>query len=401
MSRADVEMIRIQGLVRTFNKVRAQLQAGIPEGEIEMFREQVQGAVRQVEALCRRHGVAANDLPGPSRAAYRFLTDLDLDDLPVPPAGDQASAPSTLRLKNVANLEQHLAHKLWKQLPQLSQSDGERKRLEGEILRQATGIERICALRSATPSILALPSRQVYCWLKFLSGERNLALHVAALQRASDVLAGGGPGPGRPMEVQLLHMASLWRVRRDRDHVLLRVSEGFVNADETVWRAILSNCAGARVGTSEEAIREFADSEEFSEVIVEIESFAEPPAGSTRGRVHDLKDSFERVNRTYFWGRMPKPRLVWSRILTTTKLGHYRAAADTVMVAATLDTPGAPAQAVDLVMYHELLHKKHGAAIVNGRRLVHTAQFRADERRFNDYERVKHQLDELARGGRS
>jgi hypothetical protein len=47
-------------------------------------------------------------------------------------------------------------------------------------------------------------------------------------------------------------------------------------------------------------------------------------------------------------------------------------------------------------MYHELLHKKHGTAVVNGRRLVHTAAFRQDEQKFSDYEAAKRQLNDLA-----
>jgi hypothetical protein len=43
-----------------------------------------------------------------------------------------------------------------------------------------------------------------------------------------------------------------------------------------------------------------------------------------------------------------------------------------------------------------MLHKKHGVPVVNGRRIVHTAAFRAEERKFADYQEAESVLKELA-----
>ena len=86
-------------------------------------------------------------------------------------------------------------------------------------------------------------------------------------------------------------------------------------------------------------------------------------------------------------------------MLTGTKFGHYRQHRDTVMLSVSLDTEGVPAHVVDFVMYHELLHKRHGAILVNGRRLVHTPAFRADERLFVRYEDAERYLDAVADNG--
>ena len=48
-----------------------------------------------------------------------------------------------------------------------------------------------------------------------------------------------------------------------------------------------------------------------------------------------------------------------------------------------------------VVMYHELLHKKHGITLVNGRRFAHTAAFRAEERLFVEYEQAERFLKDL------
>jgi predicted metal-dependent hydrolase len=94
---------------------------------------------------------------------------------------------------------------------------------------------------------------------------------------------------------------------------------------------------------------------------------------------------------------MVQPKLVWNRALTGSKFGHYRPSADTVMLSVSLDSSAFPGFVLDFVMYHELLHKKHAVAVVNGRRIVHSAAFRAEERKFEGYREAERLLKELAR----
>ena len=128
-----------------------------------------------------------------------------------------------------------------------------------------------------------------------------------------------------------------------------------------------------------------------------MEAYAEPPASSAAGRVHCLDRSFDRVNSAYFGGNLPKPRLVWNRVLTARTFGHYLPSWDTVMLSVSLDDPSVPALLVDLVMYHELLHTTHGVRLAKGRRMSHTPAFRKDEQRFAAYKKATAQLDALAR----
>jgi hypothetical protein len=275
-------------------------------------------------------------------------------------------------------------------------SPGTLTQLKREMGDQVSAIERICAQHDATPSALEAPSRQVYCWLKFLSSVDNLALHLAALQRARESIGELQPRPTHPVHVHLISMQSVLRKRQYRNAVLLKVNEGFLNADQGVWRTVIHRAMSGRNPTSDLLIHEFTESDDFSEVIFEMGSFAAATTLSGRGRSHDLDESFERVNAAYFAGRMPKPSLVWNRTLTARKFGHYQPSRDTLMVSTSLDDPRVPAYMVDFVMYHELLHKKHGVAIVNGRRLAHSPDFRADERRFAEYDEAKRHLNELA-----
>ncbi|MGH9938786.1 MAG: M48 family peptidase, partial [Blastocatellia bacterium] len=59
--------MRINGLVRFFNHVRSQLQAGLTPDEVEPFRQHVKKIVRDVEAICRQQGAGPDRLPAPSR----------------------------------------------------------------------------------------------------------------------------------------------------------------------------------------------------------------------------------------------------------------------------------------------------------------------------------------------
>ena len=52
---------------------------------------------------------------------------------------------------------------------------------------------------------------------------------------------------------------------------------------------------------------------------------------------------------------------------------------------------------VEYILYHEILHIKHPARLIKGRRYYHTSAFRLDERRFPHYEQAQRWLEQLAR----
>ncbi len=388
--------MRIKGLVSAFNHIRLQLQTGIRPEEVERFRQRVKTVVRDVEEICRRHGTTPDRLPAPSRMAYVFLKDLNLDNLPVNRSGKSASRVSVLKVKNVVKIGDHFAGRLWHKLDLILSSPGERDQTKGEMIRHVSSIERLCELHGVTPSALETPSRQTYCWLKFLTSEDNLTLHLDTLSRARDVVRGFQHPPGSPIHLHLTVMNALWRMRQYQNALLIKVNEGFLYADQNVLRAILQNSISKRRPDNDHLIHEYAVSDDFGELLIEIESFAAPPALPAQGRAHNLDVSFDRVNGAYFGGRMARPNLVWNRALTMRRFGHYQPSRDTLMVSISLDDPGVPGFVIDFVIYHELLHKKHGAATVNGRRQTHSPSFRADERQFAEYVEATRHITKLA-----
>lgn len=89
----------------------------------------------------------------------------------------------------------------------------------------------------------------------------------------------------------------------------------------------------------------------------------------------ELEESFNRVNTDYFDGEMEKPNLVWGKNAST-KLGHYEYATNTVLVSSVFKGEN---ELLDYIMYHELLHKKHGHRNTGKRTIHHTKAFKEEE----------------------
>jgi SprT-like family len=118
---------------------------------------------------------------------------------------------------------------------------------------------------------------------------------------------------------------------------------------------------------------------------------------SSQGDTYELDRIFNKLNRKYFAGELNKPTLTWSQRKTRTILGHHDRVYDTITISKTLDSPDVPEWFVEYIVYHEMLHMKHAARFINGRRYYHTTAFRQDERRFPHYEDAQRWLERIAR----
>ncbi len=118
---------------------------------------------------------------------------------------------------------------------------------------------------------------------------------------------------------------------------------------------------------------------------------------SAQGRTYDLAKLFARVNRQFFDNSLSKPQLSWSQRRTRRILGHMDAAYDTIVISRTLDAPDVPQWVVEYILYHEMLHIKHPARIVAGRRIYHSKAFRQEEQRHPHYHAAQDWLDRIAR----
>jgi len=118
---------------------------------------------------------------------------------------------------------------------------------------------------------------------------------------------------------------------------------------------------------------------------------------SAQGGTYDLEKLFSKINRRYFDSSLAKPTITWSQRKTRSILGHHDRVYETITISKSLDSPQVPEWFVEFILYHEMLHIKHAARMINGRRYYHTAAFRADERRFAKYGEAQRWLEQIAR----
>jgi hypothetical protein len=118
---------------------------------------------------------------------------------------------------------------------------------------------------------------------------------------------------------------------------------------------------------------------------------------TAHGDIYDLEKMFTKLNRRYFGNELPKPTITWSQRRTRNILGHHDRVYDSITISKTLDSAEVPEWFVEYILYHEMLHIKHPARLINGRRYYHTSAFRLDERRFPNYEEAQQWLERIAR----
>jgi len=114
--------------------------------------------------------------------------------------------------------------------------------------------------------------------------------------------------------------------------------------------------------------------------------------GASRGKYIDLEELFNRLNAEYFASSLDKPRLSWSAKKTRYVLGRYDLTHQTIFISRLFDSPRVPPHVVEYVMFHEMLHLKHQSRVNDSRLMVHTPEFKVEERSFHQYDEAKQWL---------
>ena len=218
-------------------------------------------------------------------------------------------------------------------------------------------------------------------------------------------------GRNRPVpeiEVRFYPYAGLHHTIRVRSgRVYVRLSDICRDAPHNVLRAVAFTLVAKLLSkrlpeVHQRVYRDYA----YSAQVLRASDIARRRRGrkmvsSARGRVYDLDKMFDRLNRQYFDERLVKPTLTWSQRRTRRILGHHDAVHDTIVISKTLDARDVPDWFVEYILYHEMLHIKHPARLIGGRRYYHTNAFRAEEQRFPRYEEAQTWLESIARQRRS
>ncbi|MFH0978468.1 MAG: hypothetical protein V1837_04160 [Candidatus Woesearchaeota archaeon] len=107
-----------------------------------------------------------------------------------------------------------------------------------------------------------------------------------------------------------------------------------------------------------------------------------------------LVDSFFRVNKKYFYGLMEAPNLLFGKGSRRT-LGSYNFHTNTISISPILRKVGD--DAIDYVMYHELLHKKLQYKANTKSNLYHSRVFKEKEKEFENAEEIERKIRRITR----
>ncbi len=120
------------------------------------------------------------------------------------------------------------------------------------------------------------------------------------------------------------------------------------------------------------------------------------------GQTLDLRQVCDELNDEYFDGALDV-RVTWGRALPrrrrrrqgrfSVRLGTYGDQDRVVRIHRCLDRADVPRYVVEAVIYHEMLHAAMPPVVENGRRRIHTPEFRRRERLFPHYQRAERWLD--------
>lgn len=392
-------MVKIRGIVKAAQMAQNRLQVGIAPPDVPTFKQFITNSVETIERLCADGKITPSQLPTRSREAYYFLKRIDLDNLPLSESHLIQKKEHIIRLRNIKTQQRTILLKISNLASSPIPDAAQIQELTEILIDAVTAIEKICARSQATPANLTSLSRQIYAWMKFLTNEQNLKLHLQTTHRIRQIAQQICSVYGQEslnVVVELTHLAVLCKYRHSSNTTTLTLSEGFINARDEILEALVKAALFGKCQKTTELIQHYATSEEYRNVLLNLDLFAEVIVENAKGKYYDLDELFEKVNREYFASSLVKPRLIWSQIQTYRKFGHYEPARDRVMIALTLDNTTIPEFVVEFVLYHELLHKFHGATWVNGRRIVHTPEFRRDERKFKLYKEAEGWLKNLA-----
>ena len=107
------------------------------------------------------------------------------------------------------------------------------------------------------------------------------------------------------------------------------------------------------------------------------------------GQHYCLKTIYESLNKEYFEGKI-SASITWGRSNSRQRvkmrtLGSYHAETNTIRINPLLDKKTVPAYFLEFIVYHEMLHAYVGITTRNGRRSIHSKEFRLQERKFKHY----------------
>jgi predicted metal-dependent hydrolase len=181
---------------------------------------------------------------------------------------------------------------------------------------------------------------------------------------------------------------SMLSIRKKDGSVTVRMHRMFLTAGEEVIREIAGFIKKRKGQTP--CIRQFIRDNRTS--LKTKERKVRPPRLCEQGRIYHLREIFDALNNEYFeggvsaaigWGKRNSRRAVRKRTL-----GTYCGTINTIRINPALDRRNIPHYFIRFVVYHEMLHSAVKEERKNGRRAMHTPEFRRREKLYKDYEKA-------------
>ncbi|HPU84363.1 MAG TPA: hypothetical protein PLE60_03365 [Candidatus Latescibacteria bacterium] len=390
--------LRIRGLIRAVRYVETRMRRRLTRKDADRLAYYVRSVVAEVRAICRNYGTRPEALPRPSREAFAFLSSMDTTHLErVKSRRVAASAP--VRIPSAVRLTGGVLTDLGSGAEE-EPSDRFVERSYARVLAAAAEIEALCRAREVDPRDMAIRSRRGYGLLRYLSNiqtTRAYVTTVANLKRICGELKRREGADSSTPVVTLDDHSHIYRCGRGRDaSLVLHLSPAFIGAPEEVLESVARLAFGIGAASDKKAVHTFIHGPGALAIIQEIAEFTSGPF-ETRGAVYDLQEVCERVRNRYFDDPPDPPSsLAWTDSLTYRMFGLYSSVRDRITISRSLDSPKVPGYVIDYVMFHELLHKKHGIGWAAKQRTMHTSRFRRDEQAFPRFQAAQEFLNRLS-----
>ena len=285
------------------------------------------------------------------------MKQLDLKHLPIADSSLPTATTQAIALRNVRAQQEQIqseiaavaGHTMGTRRSPFS--PGKMEPLYGLLQKKVTEIEQICSQNGLSPAQLTGNSKSHFAWMKYLREEQHLLSHIEAVQRLQQIIfaldqppttKGFGkakiqPPAVKPVRIELTNMRALYRFRSADKTIQMQMSEGFIAAEDEVFKALAHVVRFGKSPETTEIIARFSCSEEFSEILLAMDLLVGDFADAVQGHAYNLEDIFSAVNRSHFNGQMAKPQLAWSKTFTQYKYGHYEPSRDRVVLSRTLD----------------------------------------------------------------
>lgn len=247
------------------------------------------------------------------------------------------------------------------------------RRIDGARVKEKSG-----SLKFSSQS----QSRAIYracLWL--IESKEHYQSFVLAFVEASKAARKMGLDP-KDFELEFILSPQRWVVQGTKLQAITNLSLNlfYVGAEPRIWTALFT--AIVKKKAAARSIAEGYARSHYAQAIIAIYSDRSPLKVDD---VYHLSTIFDELNQEYFENKLPKPQLVWSQRKSYRQLGSYNFTWNIISISNILNDARVPVIALRFVLYHEMLHIKHGAKRVSGRLISHTRSFRAEERQFKGY----------------